>query len=245
MKRFVVIVTSLLIIFVFIALNYLLWDRESLVTQSESNQASIEALTRMNMTLNQENNSLEQQAAELKKQIEQLEEKIREGETELTIQKSITDEKVKFIQIMKRHINTGPVEAMTREWVSNIIDKKYSEAYLKGGTSCSYWGNYWSLRIFTDYFDQNVEQIQFVQDGESQPIIEVIPINTADWEMSVYIRVHVTLGEGAEQAFLKPGENVLHMTCTYTERSDLWVINSIFSEEATLQDTSDPEAGRE
>ena len=39
MKRFVVIITSLLIIFVFVALNYLLWDRESLVTLRESNQA--------------------------------------------------------------------------------------------------------------------------------------------------------------------------------------------------------------
>lgn len=245
MKRFVVIVTSLLIIFVFIALNYLLWDRESLVTQGESNQASIEALTRMNMTLNQEKGNLEQQAAEQKKQMENLEDRIKGLETELAIQKSATDDKVKFILNMKEHINPGPVKAMTLEWVNNIIEKKYSEAFLKGGASCSFWGNYWSLRIFGDYFDQNVEQIQLVQNGESKPIIEAVPIKTPDWEMSVYARVHVTLREGAEQAYLKQGENVLHMTCTYAERLDQWIITSVFSEEAALQETADSNAGGE
>lgn len=245
MKRFVMIVTSLLIIFVFIALNYLLWDRENLVTQSESNQASIEALTRMNMTLNQEKNSLEQQISELKQQKKGLEEKIKGLESEIAAQKGITDEKVKFIQNMKEHIDTRPLEAMTLQWVSAIIDGKYSEAYLKGGTNCSFWGNSWSLRIFTDYFEQNVEQIQFVQNKESKPNINIIPIKTPDWEMSVYIRVHVTLKDGADQTYLKPGENVLHMACTYAQQLDQWVINSIFSEEATAHENSNSETSRE
>ena len=239
MKRFVVIVTSLLIIFVFIALNYLLWDRESLVTQGESNQASIEALSRMNMTLNQEKNNLEQYAADLKKQIESLEDTIQGLKNDITIQESITEEKVRFILSMKEQIDPRPVEIMTLEWVNSIIGKKYSEAYLKGGTSCSFWGNYWSLRTFADYFDQNVEQIELVQNGDSKPTIEVIPISTPDWEMSVYVRVQVTLREGAEQTYLKKGENVLHMTCTYTERLDQWSITSVFSGEATLQESTD------
>ena len=245
MKRFVVIITSLLILFVFIALNYLLWDRESLVTQGENNQASIEALTRMNMTLNQEKNSLEQHAAELKQQILGLEDKIKEISAELSNQKRDTDEKVKFIIDMKEHINPKPVETMVLEWVSSINEKKYSEAYLKGGENCSFWGNTWPARIFSNYFDENVEQIQFVRDGESQPVIEVVPIKTPDWEMSVYVRVHVTLKEGADQAYLKPGGNVLHITCTYAQQLDQWTITSIFSEEATLQESSDPGEPRE
>jgi cell division protein FtsB len=233
----------MLIIFVFIALNYLLWDRESLVTQGESNQASIEALTRMNMTLNQEKSNLEQQASELKKQIEGLEDGIKGLEAELVIQKKVTEDKTKFILSMKEHINPSPVRTISLEWINNIMDGKYSEAYLKGGASCSFWGNYWSLRIFTDYFDQNVEQIQFMQNGEAEPNIDVIPIKTADWEMSVYIRVHVTLKEGAEQNYLKQGENVLHMTCTYVERLDQWMITSVFSEEADGETVQPQQSG--
>lgn len=242
MKRFVVIVTSLLIIFVFIALNYLLWDREALVTQGESNQASIEALTRMNMTLNQEKSNLEQQAADLKKQIEGLEGKIKGLENDIVIQKSITEDKTKFIVSMKEHIDSSPVRTMTLDWIDNINGAEFSEAYLKGGASCSFWGNYWSIQVLSDYFDQNVEQIKIMQDEESKPIIDIIPIKTPDWEMSVYIRVQVTLKEGAKQDFLKQGENVLHMTCNYMERLNQWMITSVFSEEATSQEASDPDA---
>ena len=69
MKRFVVVVTSLFIIFVFIALNYLLWDRESLVSMGENSQASIEALGRINMALNEDKSRLEKQIEELNNQI--------------------------------------------------------------------------------------------------------------------------------------------------------------------------------
>lgn len=240
MKRFVVIVTSMLIIFVFIALNYLLWDRESLVTQGESNQASIETLTRMNMALNQEKSKLEQQAADQKKQMEGLEEKIEGLEAGIFEQKRMTDEKIDFILRMKEQINKGPVETMTLGWVENIIEKKYSEAYLKGGASCSFWGNYWTLGIFTDYFDQNVEKIELVQSEESRPVVKVVPIKTPDWETSVYIRVQVSLREGAEETCLKQGENVLHMTATYIERLNQWMITSVFSEEASLQELAEP-----
>ncbi len=232
MKRFVMIVTSFLILIVFIALNYLLWDRESLVTEGKSNQASIETLTRMNMALNQEKSRLEQQAADLQKQIEGLEEKIKGLQTDVFSQKQITENRTSFIMNMKSHINTEPVRAMTLNWIKGIQGKKYPEAYLESGTNCSFWGNYWTLRIFSDYFDQNVEQIQLVMDGEkSQPIVEVVPIKTPDWEMSVYIRVFVDLRDGAAQDYLKQGENILHLTCTYSERLDKWMITSVFSEE--------------
>ena len=242
MKRFVVIITSLLIIFVFVALNYLLWDRESLVAQGESNLANIDTLTRMNMTLNQEKNTLEQQVTDLKKQIQNLEGRIKGLEGEINIQKSVTEEKVKMVMDMKDQINPVPVKTMTLEWVNNIMEKKYSEAYLKGGTSCSFWGNYWSMRSLADYFDQNIEQIQLVKNEESKPIIEVIPINTPDWEMSVYIRVDVTLKDEAELDYLKEGENVLHMTCNYVQRLDQWTITSVFSEKANKPEAADADS---
>lgn len=232
MKRFVMIVTSLLILFVFIALNYLLWDRESLVTEGKSNQASIETLTRMNMALNQEKSKLEQQVSDLQKQIEGLEEKIKGLQGDAVEQKKIVDSRTSFIMSMKSHINTEPVREMTLNWIKSIQNQKYPEAFLESGTNCSFWGNNWTLRIFADYFDQNVEQIRLVMDEvKSQPIIEVVPIKTPDWEMSVYIRVFVELKDEAVQDYLKPGENILHLTCTYGERLDKWMITSVFSEE--------------
>ena len=178
----------------------------------------------------------------MKKQIQNLEGRIKGLEGEINIQKSVTEEKVKMVMDMKDQINPVPVKTMTLEWVNNIMEKKYSEAFLKGGTSCSFWGNYWSMRSLADYFDQNIEQIQLVKNEESKPIIEVIPINTPDWEMSVYIRVDVTLKDEAELDYLKEGENVLHMTCNYVQRLDQWTITSVFSEKANKPEAADADS---
>ena len=105
MKRFVVIITSILVLFVFIALNYLLWDRENLVTQGKDNQASIETLTRMNMTLNQEKSRLEQQVTELQKQIQGLEDKVKELQSNVLEQKKIADERTSFITKLKTQLD--------------------------------------------------------------------------------------------------------------------------------------------
>jgi cell division protein FtsB len=237
MKRFIVIITSLLIIFVFVALNYLIWDRESLVALSESNQSSIDTLTRLNMTLNQEKNRLEQQIEELNKQIEELNEKIKNIESDVRDKQLISDEKTRFIQTLKSHIDLTPLKKTMLNWVNSLSEKNYTEAYLEGGTDCSFWGNYWTMRIFSDYFEQNVDKMQVAVDEETGLAkIEVVPIKTPDWEMSVYIHVNVTLADDGIEDYLKQGANVLHLTCTYDERLEQWMITSVFSEEVTIQE---------
>lgn len=236
MKRFVVIITSFLIILVFIAMNYLLWDRESLVALKESNQDSIDTLTRMNMTLTQEKNRLEQQTEDLNEEIASLKEKIRNLEMDVLDQKRAVTEKEKFILNMKEQMDTAPVKIMALNWVNSLNQKKYTDAYLNGGTSCSYWGNIWTVRIFSEYFDQNVEQIELLLNREnSEPQIEVISIKIPNWDMSVYIRVNVVLKEGASDEFLKQGENILHLACTYSEQMGQWVITSVYSEEVETE----------
>lgn len=235
MKRFVVIVASLLIILVFIALNYLIWDRESLVTLRESNQDSIDTLNRMNMSLNQEKSRLEQQTEELRNQIEVLEENITNLEKDIQQQKNITNERNRFILNMKSHIDTLPVQTITIDWVNRLNEKGYAEAYLKSSAECNFWGNRWSMRMFEEYFNENVEQIQLLRE-ESNPNIDVIPIQTPDWEMSVYVHVLVDLKEGAPHNYLNQGENIVHLTYTYSERLDQWMITSVFSEEIAKEE---------
>ena len=38
MKKFVVVMITILVLFVFLMLNYLLWDKENLLKQSESDK---------------------------------------------------------------------------------------------------------------------------------------------------------------------------------------------------------------
>jgi predicted RNase H-like nuclease (RuvC/YqgF family) len=232
MKRFVIVIISLSIFIILIALNYLLWDRENLVAAGESSQANIDALTRINMTLNQEKSRMEQETEKLKAQIEALQGKIEDLETEINKRNVLVDDMRKFIQSIKMKIDVEPIKKVTTDWVTSLREKRYSDAYLSGSANCVYWGNNWSMRMFSDYFEQNVENIQLLFDEEkSRTAIEVIPVKTSDWEMSVYARVQVTLKEGALQDYLKPGKNIIHLVYTYSERVEQWYITSVFSEE--------------
>lgn len=244
MKRFVVIVTSLMIIFVFIALNYLLWDRESLVTLRESNQASIDALSRINMNLSEENSKLTRQIEEMRGQMEALNSKIQELENTNLQQQQIIDELRGFILDLKAHIDPEPVRSEAYEWINSISEKNFDKALLKLSSLCTFWGNNWTPRMFTGYFEHNVKNIQvMVNPEDNKPLIEVIPYQTSDFNVKAVIRVYAELNEGAVQEYLKHGENIIEMDFTYNDRLEQWIITSVSSEPVENSGTDEKNNG--
>lgn len=231
MKRFVVIITSLLIIFVFIALNYLLWDRESLVTLRESNQASINTLSRININLSEENSRLTRQTEEMREQIEALSEKVRELEETNTEQQRLIEEQKQFILDLKSQINPEPVKNEAIGWINSIAERNFDKAILKLSEACSFCGNNWTPRMFSSYFVQNIEDIQIRYNDENQtPMVEVIPYQTPDFNIKVVMHVRVDLTEKAAGEYLQHGNNIIELDFTYSDRLEQWVITAVSSE---------------
>lgn len=246
MKRFVVVVTSLLIIFVFIALNYLLLDRESLVSIRESNQASIDALSRINLDLSEEKSKLSRQVEEMREQIENLNERINELENSNAEQQQIIDKQNKLILELKALINPEPVKNETLDLINYISEKNLDKAYLKFSSLCSFWGNNWTRRIFTNYFAHNVKDIKPVIDPENnEPAVEVVPYQTSDFNIKVTARVQVDLADKSISEYLKEGENVVEMDFTYDDMLEQWVITSITSEPVENSDSQEQIADNE
>ena len=242
MKRFVVIVTSLLIIFVFVALNYLLWDRESLVTLRESNQASIDALSRINMNLGDEKSRLTDHNSILTEQVSELEAKVKDLEKNVLDQKNRISEQTEFILSMKMQLNPLPVETAALGWVNMLSERSFGTAFMKSETDCRYWQSKWNLRTFTDYFEGNLEQIQIKLDEEQQPNIGVNPLLSEDWYINVDVHVLVDLKDNAKEDYLKQGENILKLTYTYDERIEQWLISSVSSEAIEAQEPQEPQS---
>ena len=93
--------------------------------------------------------------------------------------------------------------------------------------------------MFSDFFDGNVASIEPVYEGEEQkqPVIEINPSDTPDWEMQVLVRVNVELTENANQEYLKQGQNVLRFLYTYNTRVDQWLITSVSTVETEPDET--------
>ncbi|NLY19132.1 MAG: hypothetical protein GX045_09355 [Clostridiaceae bacterium] len=237
MKRFEAIVTSLLIIFVFVALNYLLLDRESLVNLRESNQASIDAISRINMNLSEEKSKLLEQNEILVTKVAELETKVETLEERIDEQQNKINEQTEFILAMKMHINPLPLKKAAIEWVNLLSENQLGTAFMKSEESCKYWKNEWNLRAFTGYFEQNVESIKLILTGdEQQPVVEVMPSSSADWYVNVEVHVEVKLKENAREDNLKNGGNILKLTYNYNERTEQWLISEVSSEVAEAEE---------
>ncbi|AGC69258.1 hypothetical protein Cst_c22980 [Thermoclostridium stercorarium subsp. stercorarium DSM 8532] len=240
MKRFVAIVTSLFIIFVFIALNYLLWDRESLVNLKESNQASIDALSRINMNLSEENSKLTRQIEEMRAQIEELNEKITELENANSEQQNVINEMNQFIVNLKSHINPEPIISEAYEWINSLSEKNFDKALPKFSALCTFWGNNWSPRMFANYIVHNVNYIRPVLDTDtSKPLIEIIPYQTPDFNVKAVIKVEVDLNEKGITEYLKDGLNIIELDFTYNDRLEQWIITSVTSESAENSESAE------
>ena len=244
MKRFVVIITSLLLIFVFIALNYLLWDRESLVTLRESNQASIDALSRINMNLSEENNKLQLQTEELREEITDLERKVIGLEESSREQQLVMDWQKEFILTLKDKINPEPVRIEAIDWISSISEEQFDKSYHKSTTLCTFWGNSWTPKSFANYFEENVEDIRLIMDIDSNdPLIEIIPEQTVDYNIRALIHTQVVLKEEAIDEYLQDGVNIIKLDFTYSDRLEQWVIISVNSESVEATDDVESYAG--
>jgi hypothetical protein len=155
------------------------------------------------------------------------------------------NDKLQFISILKTQVNPVPVQNATNEWINAVTGGNYASAFLKSESNCRFWDEVWSLKTFSDYFERNIALIEPVLDGEeqTQPVIEVTPSDTPDWEMQALIRVNVELLEGANQKYLKQGQNVLKFLYTYSTRVDQWVITSISTVETEPGETETNEGG--
>ena len=198
------------------------------------------------MNLSEENSRLSRQAEELNKQIEELNMKLKELEEKNEEQQLVIEEQKQFIIELKSHINPEPVKTEAQDWINSLTEKNFEKAFLKSSSLCSFWGNNWTPRMFTNYFVKNIENIKLISSEEDQePLVEIIPYQTPDFNVKVVMHAHVSLTENAVSEYLQEGENIIELDFTYSDRHEQWVIMSVSSEPVENPDLQDQAANDE
>ncbi len=145
MKKLVLVMVSVLLLALFIAFNYLLWDRESKLNElknleftNSSNNASINAQNREIKRLEDENNSFQETIGELQKDKESLQQRITQLESEKLQTSQETKHKIDVINYLKQNAAPEVFEAPVKKWVEAVGAGNYSEAYqLEYGNTAS------------------------------------------------------------------------------------------------------------
>mgnify|MGYP005836120421 CR=1 FL=1 len=129
MKKLVLIIFSALIMTIFIALNYLLWDREKRIDMDADKMASIDTLSSQIRSLTDENRQLRVKILEQDDSIKSLQVKLIQADQDKNKVRNTLQQKDDVINILKQQVDIKPMEAAVRKWVDSIDKGQYEIAY--------------------------------------------------------------------------------------------------------------------
>lgn len=233
MKKLVLVIVWILLIAVFIVLNYLLWDRDnkqedirSLETLNASNNSSINALGREINKLESDKKKMEIALYDAERDLNALQDKNKELDKQNQINLDIIKQKNVIIYKLMEKQDLKDIEASIKKWVNYIDNAKYTEAYelirfnpLNSITSMN-------LEQFTENYKKSVKNmsiksIEFfgekLPEGKRQDIV-----------FRVVLDIKKIEGIDTSIAQFTEGENERYFTMDYSSENNQWVISGIF-----------------
>lgn len=230
MKKFFLVMIFALLIAVFIAFNYLLWDRESKLAEiknlesvNASYSASISVQKREIGALEDEIKNLNNQIQQYRAEIEKL-----QKEKEDAISEKLQDEaelraKIDLINVLKENADIGFLSRPVVSWAEALNNGSYDEAY-----SIEFAG--------VPQKDRNVSLGTYVEQMESTVAkIEITEIKmdrfrgSASGEIYLNVTLNVTLRENANVSVSRfsEGENEMSVKLDYSKDKKGFVISSM------------------
>lgn len=230
MKKFVLVMVFVLLTALFIAFNYLLWDRESKVAElknlenaNASYYANINAQKR-------EINTLEGQVSSMASRIERLESEktqLSEEQSKLMAEKNETtsylQERVGFINVLKQHIDINTLTAPVTKWVEAVNIGDYEEAYALEYAAVAVKDRKISMNTYSEGLKISVHRMEI----NEAKVDRLRGLGNGD--IYIAIRLNVKLAEGAEQqnSRFTEGINDIYVKIDYSAEKKEFIISAI------------------
>ena len=200
MKKLVLIMVFVLLMALFIAFNYLLWDRESMRNDLKnleytnlSNSADISAQNRDIKRLENEANQYVADISELEKDKELLEKRNLELESDIAQESQRTRHKIDIINILKENVDIKLFEAPVKKWADAVDTGNYGEAYRLEYEKASLLNKQTSLEDYTNVFKNNIKSLKIKE------VLLDKDVGKADGEIALTVTLEVKLTEKPEQ----------------------------------------------
>ncbi len=227
MRKFVLVLVCTLILTVFIAFNYLLWDREkkieSINVLNINKNTTIEALSGQIKNLDQANNELRQKLQESEEQVENLKTSIYSLNNEIIDLKKENDYKDNLIRKLREIVDLQPLKDRIVFWADAVNEGDYAKAYsfLTGPIKSR--KPYSNLQEFASDFRTAIKSINV----ESIELYEGARFNSDQSDFVFNVGLSVVLVEGQAKGEFSEGLNQKLFTVAYVAEMDDWVICDI------------------
>lgn len=249
MKKFVVVMITILVLFVFLMLNYLLWDKENLLKQSESDKIEQDWLRGQNRTLQSTVNEHEQTIKALEKENDELSAKVKGLEQELGQLKAVAEGYRKEIAIKDLAIDSYKMFTedklceLTQEWFACINQRDYDAAWKFMASDYLMFGRYYDQEGFKAYLEA-IRSIALSRNadaaaegrktGEGQNAsagfsFEIRRNYGSTYEVAAVMQADVAINEAraGEIPELVQGPNRLQLTFRFNPEDREWAIQDL------------------
>jgi len=234
MKKLALVMVSALIIIVFIAFNYLLWE-------NENKEKDIENLKYLNINSNSRINAFEREIKILEDEIKQLKSSLEIAEEtnknlldekarlEFETQKydKLLENKIELINALKQQVDVKLLEAPVREWIDSLNKGDYETAYeLLSRQIANQYGKL-SFSEFKNNYENSIKEIKL----ESINLLTDDVSDDIKGSIVFDIVVNVIISDNANKNpdGFKEGQNRRFVTIDYDKGNKKWVITGISS----------------
>ncbi|SHI55258.1 hypothetical protein [Thermoclostridium caenicola] len=244
MKKFVVVMITILVLFVFLMLNYLLWDKENLLKQSESDKLEQDWLRGQNRTLQSTVNEQEQTIKALEKEKDDLLNRISNLEQALRLANSQAEGyrnqiagKDQVIGNYKR-LMQDELCGLAMDWFESISKRDYEAAWALMDANFMAFGSRYTRDDFFRYLGaiHSIALVRAADAGEKAGgqndggyAFEILKEYGADYEVIAVVQAEVVvdLKQAGDMADWVQGTNRLQMNFRFDPSAQKWAISGV------------------
>jgi|LSQX01.1.fsa_nt_gb cell division protein FtsB len=230
MKKFILVMVFVLLIALFVAFNYLLWDRESkvaeiknLISVNTSNDASISAQKREISTLEDEVSGLENQLEQYERDKEALRKEYDTASAELKLSQDNLRDRIDFINILKENTDTEILSKPIISWAEALSQGNLEDAYNMEYATVPTKDRPVKLSTYIDQMTSSVSRVE-ITDVKLDRLR-----GYGNGEIYIFVKFDVKLVENVDLSGVQysEGENEMYVKIDYSKEKKDFVIASI------------------
>ena len=230
MKKFILVMVSALLIALFIAFNYLLWDRESKLAEirnlesvNASYSASVSVHKREINTLEEEVKSLNNQITQYRDEIDKLLQERDQAISDRLQEEATLKAKVDFINVLKEHTDIQVLSRPVVLWAEAVNNGSFDEAF-----DIEYEGvlpreRTVSLRTYVEQMKATVERIEI----NEIKVDRLRGYGTGDIYLNVRFSVRLVEDADISSSRFSDGENEMYVKLDYSKDKKAFIISSM------------------
>jgi predicted RNase H-like nuclease (RuvC/YqgF family) len=215
---------------VFIALNYLLWDKEqntqnikSLEYKNDDKDATINALGREIKNLEDASKEYNNRIKILESNNSELQNKYDESMQTQQESKELLERKNDIITVLKQQADLKPLEALIKKWAESIDKGQYETAYKIELQHFKDNGEIISLNEYSDSFKKAVKNIKV----KAVKLYNEEVQGLDDADIVFLVTFDVNKVENSESGMFTEGDNDKLFSMTYDKDQGGWIISDI------------------